>query len=97
MIPTLQTRRFVHLFLRIILSLTKHYNQEEFEKTITEDLEMMEITGDSLSHSSDYFELLADYGVKIIKAGKAYADDTDGATVRLPFLSFNNHFHLVNV
>lgn len=44
---------------------------------------MMEIVGDSVSHSSDYFGLLADYAVKIIKDGKAYADDTDAATVRI--------------
>jgi hypothetical protein len=41
----------------------------------------MEIVGDSVSHSSDFFDLLADYAVKIIKAGRAYADDTDGDTV----------------
>lgn len=56
--------------------------KEEFEKTITEDLEMMEIVGDNLSHSSDYFDLLADYAVKIIKEGNAYADDTDGARMK---------------
>lgn len=44
---------------------------------------MMEIVGDTVSHSSDYFDLLADYAVKIIKEGNAYADDTDGATVRV--------------
>jgi glutamyl-tRNA synthetase len=44
---------------------------------------MMEIVGDSVSHSSDFFDLLADYAVKIIKDGKAYADDTDAATVRI--------------
>jgi glutamyl-tRNA synthetase len=48
---------------------------------------MMEIVGDSVSHSSDYFYLLADYAVKIIKDGKAYADDTDAATVRI--LAYN--------
>jgi glutamyl/glutaminyl-tRNA synthetase len=44
---------------------------------------MMEIVGDSVSHSSDYFGLLADFAIKIIKDGKAYADDTDAATVRI--------------
>jgi glutamyl/glutaminyl-tRNA synthetase len=34
-----------------------------------------------VSHSSDYFDVLAEYAVKIIKSGKAYADDTEGAVV----------------
>ncbi|KAG8813754.1 hypothetical protein FRC17_001441 [Serendipita sp. 399] len=56
--------------------------KEEFERTIMEDLEMMEIVGDRVSHSSDYFDVLAEYAVKIIKAGHAYADDTDGAVMK---------------
>jgi len=45
----------------------------------------MEIFGDVISHSSDYFDLLYDYGVKIIKEGHAYADDTPAEQVRLRF------------
>ena len=45
----------------------------------------MEIFGDVLSHSSDYFDLIHDYGVKIIKEGHAYADDTPAEQVRLCF------------
>lgn len=45
----------------------------------------MEIFGDVLSHSSDYFDLLYGYGVKIIKEGHAYADDTPAEQVRLCF------------
>ncbi|KAG8773326.1 hypothetical protein FRC16_005418 [Serendipita sp. 398] len=56
--------------------------KEEFEKTIMEDLQMMEIVGDMVSHSSDHFDLLAEYCVKIIKDGNAYADDTDGAVMK---------------
>lgn len=59
--------------------------QEEFERTILKDLELMEIFGDVLSHSSDYFDLLYGYGVKIIKEGHAYADDTPAEQVRLCF------------
>jgi tRNA synthetases class I (E and Q), catalytic domain len=55
--------------------------QEEFETTIMEDLQMMEIVGDKVSHSSDYFDVLAEYAVNLIKSGKAYADDTEGAIV----------------
>ena len=56
--------------------------KEEFETTITQDLEMMEIIGDNLSHSSDHFDLLADYAVRIIKEGNAYADDTEAAQMK---------------
>jgi len=41
----------------------------------------MEIFGDVISHSSDYFDLIYDYGVKIIEAGHAYADDTPAEQV----------------
>lgn len=50
--------------------------RSEFEETILEDLELLEIKPDILTHTSDYFDKLYDYGVQIIKAGKAYADDT---------------------
>lgn len=45
----------------------------------------MEIFGDVISHSSDYFGLIYDYGVKIIKEGHAYADDTPAEQVCLRF------------
>jgi len=61
--------------------------QEEFETTITEDLKMMEIVGDMVSHSSDYFDVLAEYAVKLIKSGNAYADDTEGAVVRYVYIA----------
>lgn len=47
-----------------------------------QDLQMMEIVGDTVSHSSDFFDVLAEYAVKLIKSGNAYADDTEGAVVR---------------
>jgi glutamyl-tRNA synthetase len=64
-------------------------SQEEFETTIMEDLQMMEIVGDMVSHSSDFFDVLAEYAVKIIKSGKAYADDTEGAIVRRAIVHCN--------
>ena len=48
----------------------------EFEDTILEDLKLMEIEGDVVTHTSDHFEKLYEYAVELIKRGKAYADDT---------------------
>jgi glutamyl-tRNA synthetase len=58
---------------------------------------MMEITGDTVSHSSDFFELLSEYAIKIIKAGKAYADDTDGELVSLRSVHGIVKSHLVGL
>jgi glutamyl-tRNA synthetase len=71
----------VRLVRKGILETLLNLLQEEFETTIMEDLQMMEIVGDIVSHSSDHFDVLAEYAVKIIKSGKAYADDTEGAIV----------------
>ncbi|GJJ12524.1 hypothetical protein Clacol_006767 [Clathrus columnatus] len=54
----------------------------EFEKTILEDLELLEIVGDRVTHTSDYFDQLYDFAVKLIKSGKAYADDTEQMKMR---------------
>ncbi|RDB21094.1 putative glutamate--tRNA ligase, cytoplasmic [Hypsizygus marmoreus] len=48
----------------------------EFEDTILEDLRLLDIHGDVVTHTSDHFQTLYDLAVKLIKAGKAYADDT---------------------
>jgi glutamyl-tRNA synthetase len=37
----------------------------------------MNVVGDDVSHTSDYFEQLHAFAIDMIKAGKAYADDTD--------------------
>jgi glutamyl-tRNA synthetase len=34
------------------------------------------IEPDILTHTSDYFDKLYEYGVQMLKSGKAYADDT---------------------
>lgn len=60
--------------------------QDEFEQTILEDLEMLGIRGDVITHTSDWFEKLYEYAVEIIKRGKAYCDDTEQVDVR-PSLS----------
>lgn len=56
--------------------------KEEYEQSIIEDLALMEIKGDSLSYTSDHFDLIYDYALKMIKEGKAYCDDTDVDTMR---------------
>ena len=52
-------------------------SQTEFEETILEDLKLMEVQGDIVTHTSDHFNTLYGYAVKFIKEGKAYADDTE--------------------
>lgn len=50
--------------------------KEEFQQSIVEDLALMGIKADKMSHTSDYFQELYEYCVRMIKEGKAYADDT---------------------
>ncbi|KAJ7756471.1 glutamyl-tRNA synthetase [Mycena maculata] len=52
----------------------------EFEDTILEDLHLLNVVGESVSHTSDYFGQLHAYAKQLIKEGKAYADDTDATT-----------------
>ncbi|OBZ65990.1 putative glutamate--tRNA ligase, cytoplasmic [Grifola frondosa] len=54
----------------------------EFEDTILEDLRLLNIVGDSVSHTSDYFPQLHAFAIKMIETGKAYADDTDNSQPR---------------
>lgn len=54
----------------------------EFEESIMEDLELLGIHGDKVSHSSDYFQEMYDLCVKMIKDGKAYCDDTPQEKMR---------------
>lgn len=56
--------------------------KEEFQDAIVEDLALMEIHPDKTSYSSDYFEEMYQYCVILLKAGKAYADDTDQIIMR---------------
>ena len=48
----------------------------EFEDNIIADLAALGIVGDSVSHTSDYFDLIADYARRMIADGKAFMDDT---------------------
>jgi glutamyl-tRNA synthetase len=56
--------------------------QTEFEETILEDLRLLDIKGDRVTHTSDYFDLLYDYAIQLIRSGNAYADDTEQLQVR---------------
>lgn len=49
---------------------------EEFQDSILEDLLLMGLKGDMMTYTSNYFNELYDYALKMIKAGKAYTDDT---------------------
>lgn len=70
--------------------------RDEFEQTILEDLEMMGIRGDVITHTSDHFQKLYDYAVEIIKRGKAYCDDTEQADVCTPPEAPFCHAHIMS-
>ena len=53
----------------------------EFEDTILEDLHLLDIKADKVTHTSDYFDQIYELAIKIIKIGLAYADDTEQAQV----------------
>ncbi|KAI7897974.1 tRNA synthetases class I, catalytic domain-containing protein [Cokeromyces recurvatus] len=54
----------------------------EFEESIKEDLALIGVPSNVVSHTSDYFDQMYDLAIKMIKEGKAYCDDTDQATMR---------------
>ncbi|KAL4400536.1 glutamate--tRNA ligase [Malassezia pachydermatis] len=56
--------------------------KQEYEDAIIEDLALLGIQGDQLTHTSDYFEQLRDLAKKMIQEGKAYADDTPQEQMR---------------
>ncbi|CCH61082.1 hypothetical protein TBLA_0E00190 [Henningerozyma blattae CBS 6284] len=56
--------------------------KEEFEESIIEDLALLGIKGDRVTHSSDYFQEMYDYCIQMIKEGKAYCDDTPTEKMR---------------
>ncbi len=53
----------------------------EFEESIKEDLLLLGITSDIVTHTSDSFPKIYEYALELIKLGKAYVDDTDQETV----------------
>jgi glutamyl-tRNA synthetase len=64
----------------------------EFQDSIIEDLKLMDIHGDALSYSSDYFAQMHELAIKMIKLGKAYADDTPQEKVLCDVLSIKSLF-----
>jgi glutamyl-tRNA synthetase len=56
--------------------------KQEFQDAIVEDLALIGIKPDKTSFTSDYFDTLYKYCVRIIEEGHAYADDTDQETMR---------------
>ncbi|KAJ1817583.1 glutamate--tRNA ligase, partial [Coemansia sp. RSA 2599] len=54
----------------------------EFEESIVEDLRLLGIKGDLITHTSDYFQIIYEYALKLINKGLAYVDDTDQETMR---------------
>jgi glutamyl-tRNA synthetase len=54
----------------------------EFQDAIVEDLALLGITPDRVSYTSNYFQDLYEYCIKMIKASKAYADDTEKETMQ---------------
>ena len=49
-----------------------------------EDLHLLDIKADKVTHTSDYFDQIYELAIKMIKIGLAYTDDTDQAQVGFP-------------
>lgn len=56
--------------------------KDEFQQSIIEDLKLLGVVGDLVSHSSDYFVQMYDLAVKLIKQGDAYVDNTPQEKMR---------------
>jgi glutamyl-tRNA synthetase len=56
--------------------------KQEYQDSIVEDLALMGIKPDKTSYTSDYLEILYQYCIRMIKEGKAYADDTEQEKMR---------------
>ena len=48
----------------------------EFEQSILEDLKLLGIKGDEITHTSDHFPRLIDLATQLLKDGNGYIDDT---------------------
>lgn len=56
--------------------------KSEFQDSILHDLNLLGVSPDKISYSSDYFQIMYDLCVKLISDNNAYADDTDKDTMR---------------
>ncbi len=59
-------------------------SSSEFGDTMLEDLTLMGIHGDRVTHPSDYFLDLYEQWIKLPTMGKAYADDTEQQQATIP-------------
>ncbi|KAI7538806.1 glutamyl-tRNA synthetase-like protein [Hortaea werneckii] len=50
---------------------------QEFQDSILFDLKLMNVVPDVISYSSDYFKTMYELALKLIRAGKAFADDSE--------------------
>lgn len=50
--------------------------KSEYEESILVDLQTLDIKPDSVTYTSDYFEVIHGYALKLISEGLAYMDDT---------------------
>ena len=50
--------------------------KEEYVDSILHDLRTLGISWSRLTHTSDYFPLITDYGRQLLREGKAYVDNT---------------------
>ncbi|KAI7237885.1 glutamyl-tRNA synthetase-like protein [Hortaea werneckii] len=50
---------------------------QEFQDSILFDLKLMGVVPDMISYSSDYFQVMYELVLKLIRAGKAFADDSE--------------------
>jgi len=56
--------------------------KQEFEDAIIEDLALLGVKADKISHTSDWFQELNDYCLQMLREGTAYADDTPQEQMR---------------
>ncbi|KAI7379992.1 glutamyl-tRNA synthetase-like protein [Hortaea werneckii] len=50
---------------------------QEFQDSILCDLKLMDVVPDVISYSSDYFQVMYELALKLIREGKAFADDSE--------------------
>ena len=56
--------------------------ETEYVDSIMEDVKWLGFHWDGLFHASDYFDQLYEWGVQLVKAGKAYVDDLSADEIR---------------
>lgn len=54
----------------------------EYENAIMEDLELLGVRGDIVSHTSDHFDALIQYAFRLLDQGDAYCDNTPQEQMR---------------